>query len=146
MEMLKALQDINEFKTDRLRELLIRGAPTYVHYGQESDTFRILFVSPETETFVYYLDDDDVALIVGIADSEVVGFHIESFQRRFLPAHAGVKRVWQLSRTDLNRTKDFGDLILQFEKAKRQAAREIVNATREIILEKHRELGFPAYV
>jgi len=142
--MLTPLHDVRDLKTDRLAALLRAGAPAHIVYGQESDTLRVMFVPPETETFVHYLEDE-AALIVDSADAEVVGFHIEDFQARFLPAHAGVQRAWRLSDTDISRAANFGDFILQFERAKRQAAREIVNATREVVLEKHREMNIPAY-
>jgi hypothetical protein len=46
-----------------------------------------------------------------------VGIQIEAFQRKFLPSHEAVRRVWKWSDVR-NNLQDIGNMILEVERIK----------------------------
>jgi hypothetical protein len=72
----------------------------------------------------------------------VVGFQVEAFQHAFIPKHAAVGRIWRLSDSglDIKQIKDYGDLILNFERNSKDMAREVIRATEDVIGEPALEL------
>jgi len=109
-----------------------------VRYDDRADLFMLLFVSPEQETVVFYADGQ-VGLLVAPETMEVVGLQIEAFKKHFLQNHDSLEREWRLSETGLD-VKDFGDLLLRFEKRKRRVAQEVIRATEAVIGEPAAEM------
>jgi hypothetical protein len=88
-----------------------------------------MFVSPETDTAVHYVDKN-VALIFNIESKEVVGIQVEDFEKVFLPVHAALNRAWRLSNIiGSKQIQDFGEIAIVFEEAKPIIAREVIKAS-----------------
>jgi hypothetical protein len=109
-----------------------------MRYDDDADMFLLLFVSPELETVVFYLDDH-VGLLIDPETMNVVGLQIEAFKYSFLPNHGAVDYVWRLSDAWAD-AKDYGDLVLRFDRTTRQMAREVIRATEDVLGEPAAEL------
>lgn len=103
----------------------------FISYDREFDALMLLFVSPDTETVVHYLDDH-VALLYEPEMFEIVGIQVEAFEHSFLSAHENVHRVWRLRDAGVP-LEDFGDIVFAFERIKPRLARELVKATEDIL-------------
>ncbi len=110
----------------------------FMRYDEDADIFLLLFVSPEQETVVYYVDDH-VGLLIHPETMNVVGFQVEAFKYSFLPSHASVDRVWRLGEAGLA-AKDYGDLILIFDQTTKHVAREVFRAVEDVLGEPAEEL------
>lgn len=129
--------------TTRLARILSQPASeVFINYDHRLDTLMLLFASPDTETFVHYLDDS-VGLLCETESLEVVGFQIEAFAEVFVPEHADVAKVWRLSESGVP-MKDLGDLFLTIEQRKPTIAREIIKVTQSVLLDQHVPLKIPA--
>jgi len=102
-----------------------------MHYNSDSDILMLMFVPPDVETIVHYIDEH-VALLYDPENQEVVGFQVEAFQRAFLPQHSSVENAWKLSDSG-KELQDLGDLSLAFEAGKSEIARELTNITERLI-------------
>jgi hypothetical protein len=131
MAPLKRLVETKSLNTSRLAELLKNKSAVYLNYDPAFDAVMLLFVSPDVETVVHYIDDQ-IALLYEPDSLEVVGIQIESFKRSFLLAHANVAKVWRLSDTGVS-MKDLDDLIIGVEQRKPAVAREIVKVTQDTL-------------
>lgn len=142
MADLDSLISTRDLKTDYLMKLTGRPAGQInFNYDASFDALVILFVSPDTDTFVHYIDDE-VALVCKTETLQVVGFQIESFAQRFMPQHESVKKLWRLKVSDL-KVDDLGDLLLVAEQNKLTIAREIVRVTQTMLRKQHDPLNLP---
>lgn len=130
MDKIKRLMNSSELKTSYLEELPKRNTLNF-HYDDLSDTLMFLFVSPEQETIVHYLDRN-VALLYRPDDNEIVGLQIEDFENEFVPTFSELKKVWCLSDFGFN-DKNVWDLTIAAEKQKMIVALEIVKTKESLI-------------
>lgn len=129
---LKTLVKETELKATHL---LHPKGMAYIRYDSSFDSFSLMFVRPEeAETVVHYVNRY-VGLLYDENSREIVGFQIEAFQKKFLPEHAKVARVWENG----FKVKDFGELSIRAEAGKIQVAKEVVSATESLFQDK----GFP---
>jgi hypothetical protein len=130
MAGIERLVPTSELKTTRLGEARNRERHHLysVRYHNTFDALIILFVSPENETVVHYIDDH-VGLIYESETLEIVGLQVEAFEHSFLPSHPGVERVWRLSEAGI-KLENFGDLTLAVERMKPDVAREVIEASK----------------
>ena len=105
--------------------------PVNFHYDPEFDSLILLFVDPNKETIVHYVDDH-VALLYEPATKEVVGIQVEAFQKAFIKQYDSVAKAWKLQENceDIN---DLGDLVLAFERQKPQVSQEVFRVTEDIL-------------
>jgi hypothetical protein len=135
----KHLVPINQLKTTLLAKFAHEGnSPIVIDYDDDFDALSLRIVPMNIETVVHYVDDH-VALLYKSDNYEIVGLHIEDFEHSFLPAHESVRREWKLSESGIE-LKDVGELIFIVERKKRDVAREVVNATKDILGEPAPEL------
>lgn len=111
----------------------------YLHYDPVFDALMILFVSPDTETVVHYVDDH-VALLYEPETREVVGLQVEAFERSFVPRHDAVRRVWRLSEATDTKIEDLGDMIFAVEARTPEVTREVVRASAPALGSRGQEL------
>ncbi len=127
MARIDPLMPANNFKTTYLKQM---PSPLFVRYDPVFDALMILLVSPELETVVHYVDEH-VGLLYIPETLEIVGLQVEAFERKFLPAHVEVQRVWRLS--DACDLEDAGDLILAVERQTPLVAREVAKAAESML-------------
>jgi hypothetical protein len=134
MAGIEPLISTDQLKTTRLAKLAVDGshhpAPT-VKYDGNFDALFILFVQPEEETVVHYVDDY-VAFICEAESLEIIGLQIEAFERAFLPKHATLERTWRLSDSGVKVT-NFGDLTLAVQQMQPRLVKEVVKSTHSAL-------------
>jgi len=130
MADLEALKSVEDLKWEYLFDQFKPTPRPMMHYDDLADMLMILFGSPTQETVVFYVDNY-VGLLVDPETMNVVGFQVEAVQRSFLPAHPAVSRIWRLSESGfpLKEIKDYGDLILNFERNNKVITREVIRTT-----------------
>lgn len=132
MAGLEHLTFTSELKTSLLKSLAQKNQiQLLLKYDREFDALMLLWVSPDIESIVHYIDDQ-VALLYQSETKEIVGMQIEDFEHSFLPRHDTVQRVWRLSEADA-KIEDLGDLIFAIERKKPGVAREIFKATEDLL-------------
>jgi hypothetical protein len=111
---------------------LAKGIPTktYVHFDKILDTFFVMFVSPETETVIHYIDDY-VGLMYDPQNLEVVGVQIESF-KEFAQQNQSIEKAWEI-KIDCAKVDDLGDLYTVKDKKEKIIAREIAKVAEATI-------------
>lgn len=55
----------------------------------------VLFVSPEQETVVHYIDNH-MAVLYEPDSREIVGFQVEAFESAFIKMHNNVQSAWTI--------------------------------------------------
>ncbi len=131
MADLEQLISTNKLKTKRLRTFGSGKHLLHIKYDPVFDALMILFVPPETEVVVHYVDDY-VGLLYTPDDLEIVGLQVEAFEHSFLAAHDTVNRAWRLSDA-CEELKDVGDIILAFEKRTPKVAQEVTRVTAKTL-------------
>lgn len=140
MAKLERLIQTTELKTNLLRKFRPgEQHPVYIKYDPVFDAFMMLFVPPETEVVVHYIDDH-VGLLYTPEDLEIVGLQVEAFEHSFLANHDTVRRVWKLS-DSCEELTDVGDIIFAFEKRAPVVAQEVTKATAGLLGKPGRELA-----
>lgn len=124
MAEIERLVETKSLKTARLMAAISQKHPCYLLYDGVSDELLLQFVSPETMTIVHYVDEQ-MALLYDPDSMEIVGFQVEAFPKSFLPQHPSMRRVWRLRDAGVQ-MEDMEDLVMVFERRKRDIAREIV--------------------
>lgn len=138
-DKLRELVKTSELRSDYLKSQSQSGyIPLYLRYDDRADTLMILFVPPETETVVHYVDQF-VALLFKPATLDIVGLQVEDFEHQFLSKYAGVEKAWKLSDSDTKVGDDVGDLLLIVEKRKSQVAHEVLEATEPVLGQRARD-------
>jgi hypothetical protein len=105
--------------------------PLNFNYDPEFDSLILLFVDPNKETIVHYVDDH-IALLYEPTSKEVVGIQVEAFQKAFIKQYDSVARVWKLQE-NCEEINDLGDLVLAFERQKPQVSNEVFRVTNDIL-------------
>ena len=123
MASVERLVETRDLKTSRLLSMLDREQLTFLRYNSKSDMLLLMIVPPNVETVVHYIDDH-LALLYEPDNLEVVGFQVEAFQHSFVAQHASLNRAWRLSDSGAQ-LEDLEDLILVFERKKRDMAQEL---------------------
>lgn len=134
VEAIKSLLPTKRLKTNLLKK---HEAGVHVFYDGEADELLIQIVPPERETIVHYIEDRNVALLYEARTREIVGLQIEGFQNSFLQKHDTLSKVW----TKTVQVKDFGELMLIFQKIQPVIAKEVVKASHQIIEQKNEGLA-----
>jgi len=106
--------------------------PVYFRYDPKFDALMIMFIAPEHETVVHYLDEY-IALLFQPKTKEIVGFQVENFKHSFLPKHQGVRKVWEI-KEDMT-LEYFDELYLKFEDMKTKLAQAIFNVSASSLVE-----------
>lgn len=132
MADIERLVATKKLKMTRLNEAQEKRVVSYFHYDPMFDALMIMFVPPETETVVHYIDHH-VALLYEPDTREIVGIQVEAFERSFLSEHDQVRRVWRLSDATDDKIEDLGDMILAIERRKPEVAREVIKASRDLL-------------
>jgi len=130
MDKIKSLINTSQLKTNYLSSIREQNKLLF-NYEKDSDILIMLFVSPEVETTVHYLDRN-VAILYESKNKEIVGLQIEDFQSEFLPLYSDLQKAWCLS--DFKFTDDcFWDLKLKVEERKLFVAKKIISAKQNVI-------------
>ncbi len=130
MDAIKRLVKTMDLKTNFLSD--IKEKPNLIfHYDDLSDTLILLFISPDQETIVHYLDRN-VAILYRPGDLEIVGLQIEDFDSEFVPMYSDLEKVWCLSDFGIN-DRNVWDLTLEAEQRKLILALQIVKEKEKII-------------
>jgi len=137
MAEIPRLVETRELKMTQLKEVMEDGNPViFFRYDDAIDALMMLFIEPTTETVVHYLDDF-VGLLYRPETKEVVGIQVENFERKFIHAHATIENVWRLSDCETE-MKDFGDIVLCFERIKPVVVKEVTRITKSLL---HDQVG-----
>jgi len=87
---------INEFAGDP-----IDPNKLWANYDAESDSV-IIYLNGGPQPSVSVYTDDDLYLMVDPNDRQLVGFHVENWEKSFVPAHAEINAAW----TPIKQTSD----------------------------------------
>ncbi|HOJ02294.1 MAG TPA: hypothetical protein PLL88_11835 [Anaerolineaceae bacterium] len=129
MDKIKQLVQTSQLKTNYLSNC--HQSKIFFHYDDLSDTFMLLFVPPDKETIVHYLDKY-VAILYTPNDYEIVGLQVDYFQSDFIPMYEDLQREWCLS-DFVVKDESFWDLTLSVESKKISIALGIIKAKQEVI-------------
>ena len=124
MDKIKQLVKTSQLKTNYLSNY--HQNKIFFHYDDLSDTFMLLFISPDTETIVHYLDKY-VAILYTPEDYEIVGLQVDYFQSDFIPMYEDLQREFVV------KNENFWDLTLSVESQKVSIALEIIKAKHNVI-------------
>ena len=130
MDKIKPLVESSQLKTNYLSKISKQDSLIF-NYEKDADILMMLFISPDIETTVHYLDRN-VAILYESDNKEIVGLQIEDFQSEFLPLYSDLQKAWCLS--DFEISNDcFWDLTLKVKERKLFVARKIISAKHNII-------------
>lgn len=65
----------------------------WVHYDDEADSL-VIYLTGKPERAISVALDRDTYLKVNPITGDIVGFHVEAWQRAFLPDHADLQEIW----------------------------------------------------
>ena len=65
----------------------------WVHYDDEADSL-VIYLTSKPECAISVALDRDTYLKVNPTTGDIVGFHVERWQRAFLPEHADLQEMW----------------------------------------------------
>ena len=129
MDKIKQLVKTSQLKTSYLSNF--HQNKIFFHYDDLSDSLMILFISPDRETIVHYLDKY-VAILYTPKDNEIVGLQVDYFQSDFVPMYEDLQREWCLSNF-IVKDESFWDLTLSVESKKISIALGIIKAKQNVI-------------
>jgi hypothetical protein len=82
----------------------------WVHYGNEADSLVIYITGKPTRAISVHLGDD-AYVKVNPANGDIVGFHVEGWEHRFLPAHPQLQSVWTKLQSKADPEPDWNYLL-----------------------------------
>ena len=65
----------------------------WVHYDDEADSL-VIYLTGRPVRALSVLLDDDTYVKINPKTGEIVGFHIEAWERQFVPAHPDIQMSW----------------------------------------------------
>lgn len=78
----------------------------WVHYDDEADSM-VIYLTGAPVFAVSVLMEDDTYLKVNPTTGDIVGFHLEAWERRFLPTHPELQALWQKLQPVVETTPDW---------------------------------------
>ena len=79
---------INKFNLDSIDPQRI-----WSNYDAEADSV-VIYITGAPRPAVSVYVDDNIYLMVDPQSRNVVGFHVEAWERKFVPAHADIQAIW----------------------------------------------------
>lgn len=79
---------IHEFEGDPIDPHKI-----WVSYDSESDSI-VIFLNGSPEPSVSVHTENDFYAMVSLKERRLIGFHVENWEKVFVPAHAEIQAVW----------------------------------------------------
>lgn len=125
---LNRLVEVKDLKTILWKAAAQRKNPPYFYYDPVVDLLMLLIVDPKTPKIVHYLDEY-VGLLYHPETREIIGLHIEAFEKAFLPRYAELQKAWRLS-DNCQDLHDLGDLEIVVRRQEAIVARQISNIAR----------------
>lgn len=89
-----------------LRLETIDIAKLWVHYDNEADSM-VIYLTGAPVFAVSVLMEDDTYLKVDPTTGDIVGFHVEAWERGFLPTHPELQALWQKLQPVVETTPDW---------------------------------------
>jgi len=78
----------------------------WAHYDNEADSM-VIYLTGAPVFAVSVHVDDDTYLKVNPTTGDIVGFHVEAWERGFLPAHPELQALWQKLQPVVETTPDW---------------------------------------
>ena len=78
----------------------------WVHYDDEADRM-VIYLTGAPVFAVSVLMEDDTYLKVNPTTGDIVGFHVEAWERGFLPTHPELQGLWQKLQPVVETTPDW---------------------------------------
>ena len=72
----------------------------WASYDAEADSI-VIYITGNPQPAVSVYASDNIYVMVDPDTRNVVGFHVEKWERKFVPAHADIAAVWTLSKQAL---------------------------------------------
>lgn len=72
----------------------------WASYDAEADSV-VIYITGNPQPAVSVYASDNIYIMVDPDTRNVVGFHVEKWERKFVPAHADIAAVWTLSKQAL---------------------------------------------
>lgn len=66
----------------------------WVHYDEEADSM-VIYLTGAPVFAISVQVEDDTYLKVNPTTGDIVGFHVEAWEQRFLPTHPELQALWQ---------------------------------------------------
>jgi uncharacterized protein YuzE len=82
----------------------------WAHYDPEADSI-VIYLTGGPVRAVSVLVGDDIYLKVNPKTADIVGFHIEAWERKFAPAHPEVNSIWRRLQPVSEPALDWNDLL-----------------------------------
>jgi len=82
----------------------------WVHYDPEADSL-VIYLTGVPVRAVSVEQGDDTYMKVNPANGQIVGFHVEAWARKFLPAHPDLQAVWCKMQPDQATTPDWSQVF-----------------------------------
>lgn len=78
----------------------------WVHYDDEADSM-VIYLTGAPVFAVSVHVDDDTYIKVNPTTGDIVGFHVEAWERGFLPTHPELQALWQKLQPVVETTPDW---------------------------------------
>src|SRR4029434_2101320 len=79
----------------------INRNPPWAHYDAEADSMVIYFTGAPVRAVSVHVGDD-AYVKVNPANGDILGFHVEAWERKFTPAHPEIRAVWDEIKPELD--------------------------------------------
>jgi hypothetical protein len=82
----------------------------WANYDQEADSV-VIYITGKPQPAVSVYSGDNIYVMVDPATRAVVGFHVEKWERKFVPAHADIASVWTMIKNALSTEQNWRCLL-----------------------------------
>lgn len=141
MDALNELTPFDKLRTGYLTNL--HGADGFINFDEDADELMVMFIDPNIETVVHYIDSN-VGILFRPETLEVVGLQVEGFMKSFAPKHSEVEAAWSLSEAleakKKTQLKNLKDLQLFMREKELNMALEIIKVSAPALGKKAKPL------
>lgn len=137
----KELIQLNTLKTECLT--IAHGTTGFMHFDEDSDELMLMFIDPNVETTVHYIDSN-VGILFRPETLDIVGLQVEGFVKSFAHEHSEVEAAWSLSEAlaaqEHKQFKNLKDLQLFMKEKELNVALEIIKVSEPVLGQKAKPL------
>ena len=82
----------------------------WANYDPETDSL-VIYLTGKPQPAVSVYSSNNIYVMVDPATHTVVGFHVEKWERKFVPAHADIEAVWEPIKNSLTAEQHWSYLL-----------------------------------
>ena len=82
----------------------------WANYDAEADSV-VIYITGKPQPAVSIYTDDNIYVMVDPKTRTIVGFHVEKWERKFVPAHADIQDVWAKIKKSFDAEQNWSHLL-----------------------------------